>query len=103
MSEIYNEKPSHSKCADAIEFGESFGKYSRISKFQFALTFDEKYCFDGFNYKVRKSFDNGDNFRVRIVRPNSDGIFLALWKLGKISFATNSSSKNPNIVEVIKK
>jgi len=30
------------KCADGIEFGQNFGKYSRLKKFQYAIIIDEK-------------------------------------------------------------
>ena len=103
MSGTILEKPNHSKCADAIEFGESFGKYSRISKFQFAMTFDEKYSSEGMNYKIKKRFDNNNHFIVRIIRPKPEGILLALWKTGKISFSTNSSTGQTGLVDIIKK
>jgi hypothetical protein len=35
------------KCADAIELGNSFGKYARLKKNQFAILMDERKNDDG--------------------------------------------------------
>lgn len=46
------------KCADGIEFGYDFGKYSRLKKFQYAIIIDEKKNMEGkFKYfYLRKKF-----------------------------------------------
>jgi hypothetical protein len=86
------------KCADAIEFGSSFGKYTRISKKKFALLFDEKGNEEGFIYKINKKKNSSGQFTVRIIRPKQEGILLAMWKTGKLSFRSIfSPNKNTEI------
>ena len=88
------------KCADAIEFGNSFGDYSRINKKKFALLFDEKVNEEGFIYRISKRNNNINDFTVRIIRPKPEGILLALWKIGKISFRSVFSPDNPTLIEL---
>jgi len=38
------------KCADVIEFGNSFGNYSRLKKNQYAIILDEKKNTEGAYY-----------------------------------------------------
>jgi len=95
MSEKIEEKLTNPKCADALEFGYSFGKFSRIKDRQFALTFDEKNNDDGFYYKVKEVKSNKNKFIVRILRPNPEGILLALWKTGKISLVALYGNNKP--------
>lgn len=103
MSEKIEEKIAHPKCADAIEFGQSFGNFSRINNKQFALTFDEKNNEEGFLYRVRDNKSNRKNFIVRILRPNPEGILLALWKTGKISLVSLHSAIGQTTLEIRKK
>jgi len=103
MSDKIEEKLSNPKCADALEFGYSFGKFSRIKDRQFALTFDEKNNEDGFFYKVKDVKSNKNKFIVRILRPNPEGILLALWKTGKISLVALHGSNKPTVVSIQKK
>ena len=42
MSDPIEEKTPFPKCADAIEFGSSFGKFSRVSDKQFVILLNEK-------------------------------------------------------------
>nr|UXY87646.1 hypothetical protein CcurKRNrm1_p116 [Cryptomonas curvata] len=87
-------------CADAIEFGSSFGRYSRINNRKFALLFDEKVNEEGFVYKIGQRNNKTNHFTVRIIRPKPEGILLALWKVGKISFRSVFSPGNPATIEL---
>ena len=100
MNNCNDEKLPHPKCADAIEFGSSFGKYSRISKKKFVLIFDEKLNEEGFIYKITKRDNRTNSFTVRIIKPKPEGIFLAMWKLGKISLKSLFSPGNPTALEL---
>mmetsp|Transcript_55914 Transcript_55914/g.114274 ORF Transcript_55914/g.114274 Transcript_55914/m.114274 type:complete len:104 (-) Transcript_55914:3849-4160(-) len=103
MSEFFEEKPPHPKCADAIEFGQSFGKYSRLNKKQFAILLDEKNNSEGLVYRVKRINSNRNQFTARILRPKPEGILLAMWKTGKISFLSDTSQKKPLSVEIRRK
>mmetsp|Transcript_69354 Transcript_69354/g.104600 ORF Transcript_69354/g.104600 Transcript_69354/m.104600 type:complete len:104 (-) Transcript_69354:1977-2288(-) len=103
MSEYFEEKPPHPKCADAIEFGQTFGKYSRLNKKQFAILLDEKTNHEGMVYRVKRISSSENKFTVRLLRPKPEGILLAMWKTGKISFLSDPSQKNFSSVEIRKK
>jgi len=103
MSEKIEEKLAHPKCADAIEFGYNFGNFSRIKDKQFALIMDEKKSEEGFYYKVRENKSSEKKFIVRILRPNPEGILLAMWKTGKISLVSLYSNNKPTVLEIRKK
>jgi len=100
MNNSNDEKLPQPKCADAIEFGSSFGKYSRISKKKFALMFDEKMNEEGFIYRTTKKNNINGHFTVRIIKPKPEGILLAMWKVGKISFRSIFSPNNPTTIEL---
>jgi hypothetical protein len=102
MSDKIEKKLTNPKFADALEFGYSFGKFSRIKDRQFALTFDEKNNEDGFYYKVKEDKSNKNQFIVRILRPNPEGILLALWKTGKISVLALHGNNKPIFLEIKK-
>jgi len=103
MSDFIEEKTPFPKCADAIEFGRSFGKFSRISDKQFVVILNEKTNEEGLVYKVKTKNSTKKSFSVRILRPKNEGILLALWKTGKISLRSMNSSTNETIVELKKK
>jgi hypothetical protein len=103
MSDIVEEKTPFPKCADAIEFGSSFGKFSRINDKQFVVVLNEKTNEEGLVYKVKNKNPNKKTFLVRILRPRNEGILLALWKTGKISLRSMNSSTNETIIELKKK
>jgi len=88
------------KCADVIEFGSSFGNYSRIKKNQYAIILDEKKNYEGANYFVKKKKIHEQNFVARIFRFRQEGMLLALWKTGKISFVTDSKDQKNHIVDI---
>jgi len=89
------------KCAEAIEFGHSFGNYSRINKNQYAIVIDEKKNIEGAIYHVKKKKKEKEKkFIARILRVKPEGMLLALWKTGKISFLTDSGSQKAHIVEI---
>ena len=103
MSDPIEEKTPFPKCADSIEFGSSFGKFSRVNNKQFVVLYNEKTNEEGLIYKVRNKNPNKKTFIVRILRPKNEGILLALWKTGKISLRSMNSSTNETIVELKKK
>lgn len=103
MSDHIEEKTPFPKCADAIEFGGSFGKFSRISDKQYVIILNEKTNEEGLVYKIRNKNPNKKSFMVRILRPRNEGILLALWKTGKISLRSMNSSINETIVELKRK
>jgi hypothetical protein len=103
MSDMIEEKASFPKCADAIEFGSSFGKFSRIRDKQFVILLNEKTNEEGLVYKIKNKNPNKKSFCVRILRPKNEGILLALWKTGKISLRSMNSPTNETIVELKKK
>lgn len=100
MNNSSDEKLAQPKCADTIEFGKSFGKYSRLGKKQFALLFDEKLNEEGFVYNLKSTTKANGDFLVRILRPKPEGILLALWKTGKITFRSVFISNKPAIIEI---
>merc|ERR1711918_115805 len=97
MSDPIEEKAPFPKCADAIEFGSSFGKYSRINNRQFVVLLNERTNEEGLIYKVRHKDTKKKSFTVRILRPKNEGILLALWKTGKISLRSMNSPINETI------
>jgi len=99
MNNVNDEKLSPPKCADAIEFGGSFGKYSRINKKNFAILFDEKLNEEGFIYKINTK-NNNEGYTVRIIKPRPNGILLAMWKIGKISFQSTFSPNKLATIEI---
>jgi hypothetical protein len=103
MSDPIEEKTPFPKCADAIEFGSSFGNFSRVNNKQFVVLYNEKTNEEGLIYKVKNKNPNKKTFIVRILRPKNEGILLALWKTGKISLRSMNSSLNETIVELKKK
>lgn len=103
MSDPIEEKAPFPKCADAIEFGASFGKFSRVNNKQFVVLLNEKTNEEGLIYKVRTKNPNKKSFLVRILRPKNEGILLALWKTGKISLRSMNSPVNETIIELKKK
>mmetsp|Transcript_48814 Transcript_48814/g.97734 ORF Transcript_48814/g.97734 Transcript_48814/m.97734 type:complete len:104 (-) Transcript_48814:608-919(-) len=103
MSDYFEEKPPHPKCADAVEFGQTFGKYSRLNKKQFAILLDEKSNCEGMIYRAKRVKSSENKFSVRLLRPKPEGILLAMWKTGKISLLTNPSDKTFSSVEIRKK
>lgn len=89
------------KCAEAVEIGQSFGNYSRLKKKQFAIVIDEKKDKEGAIYHVRERKKNVEKkFIARILRFKQEGMLLALWKTGKISFLTGSGFQKNHIVEI---
>lgn len=103
MSDPIEEKAPFPKCADAIEFGESFGRFSRINNKQFVALLNEKTNEEGLIYKIKNKNPSKKTFLVRILRPKNEGILLALWKTGKISLRSMNSSVNETIIELKKK
>lgn len=103
MSDPIEEKAPFPKCADAIEFGSSFGKFSRVKNKQFVVLYNENTNEEGLVYKVKNKNPKKKAFIVRILRPKNEGILLALWKTGKISLRSMNSSINETIVELKKK
>jgi hypothetical protein len=103
MSDPIEEKTPFPKCADAIEFGGSFGKFSRINNRQFVVLLNEKTNEEGLVFKIKNKNPSKKSFSVRILRPKNEGILLALWKTGKISLRSMNSSTNETIVELKKK
>ena len=103
MSDPIEEKVPFPKCADAIEFGSSFGKFSRVRDKQFVILLNEKTNEEGLVYKVKNKNPTRKSFTVRILRPKNEGILLALWKTGKISLRSMNSPTNDTIVELKKK
>ncbi|AFP65254.1 hypothetical protein CMESO_52 (nucleomorph) [Chroomonas mesostigmatica CCMP1168] len=85
------------KCADGIEFGQNFGKYSRLKKFQYAIIIDEKKNSEGASYVLKKKKNQKERFVARILRPKTEGLLLALWKKGKISFISHSQNNSHNV------
>jgi len=100
MNNNSDEKQPQPKCADAIEFGKSFGKYSRLRNKQFALLFDETLNEEGFVYNLKTTTKTDGKFLVRILRPKPEGILLALWKTGKITFRSVYFPNKQPIIEV---
>jgi len=88
------------KCADAVEFGNSFGNYSRLKKTQFAVILDERKSSEGAIYHVKEIKNHKREFVARILRFKQEGMLLALWKTGKISFMTDSREQKTHIVEI---
>jgi len=103
MSDPIEEKAPFPKCADAIEFGGSFGRFSRINNKQFVALLNEKTNEEGLVYKIKNKNPSKKTFLVRILRPKNEGILLALWKTGKISLRSMNSSVNETIIELKKK
>jgi hypothetical protein len=103
MSDPIEEKAAFPKCADAIEFGSSFGKFSRVNNKQFVVLLNERTNEEGLVYKIKNKNPSKKAFLVRILRPKNEGILLALWKTGKISLRSMNSSINETIVELKRK
>jgi hypothetical protein len=64
------------------------------------LLFDEKVNEEGFIYRVNNRSNRTNHFTVRIIRPKPEGILLALWKIGKISFRSVFSPGYPASIEL---
>mmetsp|Transcript_10203 Transcript_10203/g.19971 ORF Transcript_10203/g.19971 Transcript_10203/m.19971 type:complete len:113 (-) Transcript_10203:2111-2449(-) len=88
------------KCADVIEFGNSFGNYSRLKKTQFAVIVDEKKNKEGAFYIIKSKKKEEKKFVARIFRFRPEGMLLAMWKTGKISFVTDSKDQKTHIVDI---
>jgi len=90
MYDQIEEKAKHPKCADAIEFGSSFGKFSRIARNKFVMLYDETLNEEGLQYFISKRKNYSNSFIVRILRPKPEGILIASWKQNKISLITRN-------------
>jgi hypothetical protein len=62
--------------------------------------FDEKINEEGFIYRINKNNNINGYFTVRIIKPKPEGILLAMWKLGKISFRSVFSPNNTTTIEL---
>lgn len=102
MYDQLEEKARHPKCADAIEFGSSFGKFSRLNKNKFVMIYDEKTNEEGLQYFLGNRKKSSGSFIVRIIRPKPEGIFLASWKQNRISLITRNLNGN-QFIELNKK
>jgi hypothetical protein len=69
---------------------------SNIFFFFFEFFFQLLGCF----YLLKPKKPENRNFIVRILKPKSEGILLAFWRAGKISFITQSNAKKESSIEI---
>jgi len=83
MSDPIEEKAPFPKCADAIEFGGSFGRFSRINNKQFVALLNEKTNEEGLVYKIKNKNPSKKNFFGKNSETQKRRYFIGLMEDGK--------------------